>query len=175
MFVDTDSADLQGDYLGTYKRFLNAYTSAWDAYPAMGRALNAIYTPLWRGPGNPAFVTAVTADPSIVDTLYNFTLNHRGLLGGDNDVLDSNAGNDMAHMVQIPALQSKIRPLIKGLLNASSITGPTASLWVHVAYRSANDDVASQCSYYGTCDLPAQLTAASLPHTYACDNRTIRS
>ncbi|QHA02380.1 collagenase [Streptomyces broussonetiae] len=171
-FVTSDSAQIQGSLLGVYKRYLTAYSSAWDAYPAMDRALNAIYTPLWRGPGITDFVTAVTADPSIADTLYTFTLNHRDLLGGDNDVLDSNAGNDLAHLVQIPALQGRIRPLIKGLMDASSITGPTASLWVHVAYRADNDD-AAQCSYYGVCDLAAQLTRASLPISYGCGNFTI--
>lgn len=171
-FVLTDSAQVQGDYLDVYQRYLNAYTSAWDAYPAMDVALNAIYTPLWRGPWIPGFVTAVSADSAIVDTLYDFTLNHLDLLGGNNGVLDSNAGNDMAHLVQIPALQGKVRPLIKGLMNASSITGPTADLWVHVAYRADNDD-AGQCSYYGVCDLTQQLTAASLPISYPCSDFTV--
>ncbi|MEV6007925.1 M9 family metallopeptidase [Streptomyces sp. NPDC051976] len=171
-FVITDSAQVQGDYLNVYKRYLTAYSSAWDAYPAMDEALNSIFTPLWRGPWMPGFVTSVTKDSSIVNTLYTFTINHRDLLGGTNDVLDSNAGNDMSHMVMIPALQTKVRPLIKGLMNASSITGPTASLWVHVAYR-ANDEDAAQCSYYGVCNLTQQLTAASLPISYPCSNFTI--
>ncbi|WP_405560021.1 M9 family metallopeptidase [Streptomyces sp. NBC_01180] len=172
-FVLTDSAQVQADYLDVYGRYLNAYTSsAWDAVPEMDRALNAIYTPLWRGPGMSDFVTAVTTDSRITDTLYNFTLNHRDLLGGDNDVLDSNAGNDLANFIQIPALQSKIRPLIKGLLDGSSITGATDNLWVHVAYRASTGDP-DQCSYYGVCDLTKQLTAAALPINNACSNFTI--
>ena len=168
----TDSAQVQGDYLGVYKRYLNAYNSSWDTYSSMDAALNTVYTPLWRGNWNPAFVAAVTADPSIVDTLNTFALNYRSLLGGDWDVLDSNAGNDLARMLGITALQTKIRPLAAGLLNASSITGQTASLWVHVAYQASQYD-GSQCSYYGTCDLSAKLTAASLPITYSCSNFTI--
>ncbi|MFH9943148.1 collagenase [Streptomyces murinus] len=138
----------------------------------MDRALNAIYTPLWRGPSLPDFVTAITADPGITDTLYDFTLDHRDLLGGGNDVLDSNAGNDLANFIQIPALQSRIRPLIKGLLGGSSITGPTANLWVHVAYRADIGDP-GQCSYYGVCDLAKQLTAAALPINYPCADFTV--
>ncbi|MER8116000.1 collagenase [Streptomyces sp. NPDC094031] len=172
-FVLTDSAQVQADYLDVYSRYLNAYDSgAWDAVPEMDRALNAIYTPLWRGPGLPDFVTAITAAPGIADTLYDFTLNHRDLLGGDNDVLDSNAGNDLANFIQIPALHSKIRPLIKGLLDGSSITGATDNLWVHVAYRADIGDP-GQCSYYGVCDLTKQLTAAALPISYPCSNFTI--
>lgn len=172
-FVLTDSAQVQADYLDVYGRYLNAYTSSsWDAVPEMDRALNAIYTPLWRGPSMPDFVTAITAKPGIADTLSTFTLNHRDLLGGDNDVLDSNAGNDLANLIQIPALQSKIRPLIKGLLDGSSITGATDNLWVHVAYRATVGDP-DQCSYYGVCDLTKQLTAAALPINNACSNFTI--
>ncbi|MEZ0115784.1 microbial collagenase [Catenulispora sp. EB89] len=171
--ITTDSSGLQGDFLNVYSRILNSYTSAWDAYPAMDDELNNVYTPLWNGNWNPAFVTAVTSNPGVADALSNFALNHRSLLGGANDVLDSNAGNDLARMVGITALQNKIRPLAKGLLNASSITGPTASLWVHVAYQTSQYDAASQCSYYGTCNLTAQLTAASLPISYPCSNFTI--
>ncbi|MEU9796200.1 M9 family metallopeptidase [Streptomyces sparsogenes] len=172
-FVLTDSAQVQADYLDVYGRYLNAYTSSsWDAVPEMDRALNAIYTPLWRGPWLSDFVTAITADSSIADTLYKFTLTHRDLLGGNNDVLDSNAGNDLANFIQIPALRSKIRPLIKGLLDGSSITGATNNLWVHVAYRAGTGDP-GHCSYYGVCDLTKQLTAAALPINYACSNFTI--
>jgi microbial collagenase len=172
-FVLTDSAQVQADYLDVYGRYLNAYSSTtWDAVPEMDRALNAVYTPLWRGPWMTDFVTAITADPGIADTLSTFTLDHRDLLGGDNDVLDSNAGNDLANLLRIPALQSKLRPLVKGLLDASSITGATDNLWVHVAYQAGVDD-AAQCSYYGVCDLTKQLTAAALPINNSCGNFTI--
>jgi microbial collagenase len=172
--ITTDSSHLQGDFLGVYTRILNAYNSSWDAYSSMDTELNNVYTPLWNGNWNPAFVTAVTNDPSVVDALNSFALNNRALLGGDNDALASNAGNDLARMVAISALQSKIRPLAKGLMDATSITGPTANLWVHVAYQTSQYD-ASQCSYYGNCNLASELSAASLPNTLPCGNRTIRS
>ncbi|MYQ93609.1 hypothetical protein GTY20_21000 [Streptomyces sp. SID4946] len=163
----------QADCLDVYSRYLNAYDSGtWDAVPEMDRALNAIYTPLWRGPSLPDFVTAITADPGVTDTLHDFTLDHRDLLGGDNDVLDSNAGNDLANFIRVPALHSKIRPLIKGLMDGSSITGPTANLWVHLAYRADTGDP-GQCSHYGVCDLAKQLTAAALPISYSWSNFTI--
>jgi microbial collagenase len=75
---------------------------------------------------------------------------------------------DTARFVEHPALQSTVRPLIKGLLDASSITGPTAPLWVGVAGLAAEEDQAS-CGYYGVCDLTQQLTRAALPISHACD------
>lgn len=164
----TDSANEQGRYLGTYKRVLNAYNSTYDAYPSMDTAVNDVFTPVFRGHWNPAYITAVTADPSIIDTLSSFALNHRDKLNDSWFWLDANAGTEMARFLDTPALQAKVRPLAKGLLGASAITGTTAPLWVGVAGMTDTYDQA-QCSYYSTCDFTAQLTAAALPITYPCD------
>ncbi|PYC88401.1 collagenase [Streptomyces tateyamensis] len=169
----TDSAVLQDHYLGTYKRLMAAYTSSWDAVASMTGALNNVFmAPLWRGNQNPAFVSAVTADPSIVDALNSFTRANTRLLSTDNDVMDANAGLDMTRLVGYPALQAKVRPLAQGLLGISQITGPTARLWVEVANQAYNYD-GDNCSYYGVCNLADRLTAAALPQTLACDNRTV--
>ncbi|MFE0464852.1 collagenase [Kitasatospora sp. NPDC058965] len=169
----TDSAVLQDHYLGTYKRLMAAYNSSWDAVVNMTDALNNVFmAPLWRGNQNPAFVSAVTADPSIIDALNSFTRANTRLLSTDNDVMDANPGLDMTRLVAYPALQAKVRPLAKGLLGLSQITGPTARLWVEVA-NQANGYDGANCSYYGVCNLADQLTAAALPQTMACDNRTI--
>ncbi|WP_331284148.1 collagenase [Streptomyces sp. H39-C1] len=168
VLVLTDSANEQGRYLSTYKRVLNAYNSSYDAYWSMDSAVNSVFTPIFRGHWNPAYITAVTADPSIIDTLSTFALNHRDILNGSWFWLDANAGTEMARFLDTPALQAKVRPLAKGLLGASSITGTTAPLWVGVAGMTDAHDQA-QCSYYTTCNFTAQLTAASLPITYPCD------
>ncbi|MCX4744682.1 M9 family metallopeptidase [Kitasatospora sp. NBC_01287] len=165
--VLTDSANEQPRYLSTYKRVLNAYNSSYDAYASMDAAVNDVFTPIFRGHQNPAFITAVTADPSIIDTLDAFALNHASALSGDSYYLDSNAGTEVARFLDTAALQAKVRPLAKGLLGASAITGTSAPLWVGVAGMTFTDDLA-QCSYYGTCNLATQLTAASLPTTTAC-------
>ncbi|MFJ7249751.1 collagenase [Kitasatospora sp. NPDC098652] len=164
----SDSANLQAHYLGTYQRVLNAYTSSWDASWYMVNFANSVYTPLFRGHQNADFVAAATADPSIIRTLDGFALNHRSMLGGTNSFLVSNAGLEAARFIEHPALVSTVRPLIKGLMDVSSITGPTASLWVGVAGMAAFYDKAN-CSYYGVCNLPDQLKAAALPVSHTCD------
>ncbi|MGK4585484.1 collagenase [Kitasatospora sp. HPMI-4] len=175
VLVLTDSANLQGDYLDVYKRELKGYNSSYDAVPSMVNAVNAVLTaPLWRANWNPDFVAAVAADPSVLDTLSSFAIKNKGLLSGANAFLDVNAGNDLARMAgDGPAVEAVAKPLVKSVLGASAITGPTGPLWVHTAYQ-ANAFDGAQCSYYGVCDLPAKLTAAVLPDTYACaPNRTI--
>ncbi|MGC0313692.1 M9 family metallopeptidase [Kitasatospora acidiphila] len=169
VMVLTDSANLQGRYLNTYKQVLNAYNPAtYNASWYMVNFVNDVFTPLYRGHQNPDFVTAVTSDPSIITTLDTFALNHKDLLGTTNSFLDSNAGLETARFIEHSALQATVKPLIKGLLDASSITGPTARLWVGVAGMASFYD-ASNCSYYGVCNLPQQLKAAALPVSYTCD------
>ncbi|WP_037606440.1 M9 family metallopeptidase [Streptacidiphilus rugosus] len=166
----TDSADDQAHYLDVYKRILTAFdSSSYDATGTMTPAVNNVFTPLWRGNWNPDFVSAVTADPSVIDTLDAFALNHTALLGTGDSYVDANAGNDLARFTGQTALQPKVRPLVKGVLNATAMTGPTAPLWVAVASQ-ANYYDAANCGYYGVCNLPAQLTAAVLPITHACDS-----
>jgi microbial collagenase len=168
VLILTDSANEQARYLNTYKSVLNAYNSSYDAYWSMDTAVNDVFTPIFRGHWNPAFITQVTSDPSIIDTLSSFVLNHRDKLSDNWFYLASNAGTEMTRFLDTAALQAKVRPLAKGLLGASSITGTGAPLWVGVAGMTNTYDKA-QCSYYGTCDFVAQLTAAALPITYPCD------
>ncbi|MGA5822823.1 collagenase [Kitasatospora sp. NPDC094028] len=164
----TDSANLQAHFLGTYQRVLNAYDSTWDSSWYMVNFANSVYTPIFRGHQNADYVAAVTADPSIINTLDAFALKHKGMLGGTNSFLASNAGLETARFVEHPALVNTVRPLAKGLLDISSITGPTAGLWVGVANQVAFYDQAN-CSYYGVCDLSAKLKAAALPISHTCD------
>ncbi|KAA2261569.1 collagenase [Solihabitans fulvus] len=168
VLILTDSANEQARYLNTYKQVLNAYNSSYDAYWSMDSAVNSVFTPIFRGHWNPAYITAVTADPSIIDTLSTFALNHQAKLNDTWFYLDSNAGSETARFLDTPALQAKVRPLAKGLLGASAITGTTAPLWVGVAAMTDAYDKA-ECSSYGTCDFTAKLTAAALPITYNCD------
>ncbi|MBC3839674.1 collagenase [Streptacidiphilus sp. 4-A2] len=166
--VLTDSANLQGDYLNVYQRLLGSYSSSWDADYSMDAVIYDVYTPLWRGQYNPAFVTALTADPGVINALDTFALGHTAMLGGDNTFMDADAGNDLAAYVQFSALQAQVRPLLLGLLQASSVSGPTAALWMSVA-QQANAFDSADCSYYGVCNLVAQATAAALPTTHVCN------
>ncbi|MFF1478540.1 collagenase [Streptomyces sp. NPDC058301] len=168
VIILTDSADAQARYLKTYQKVLNGYNSTYDAYWSMDTAVNDVFTPIFRGHWNPAFLKAVTADPSLIDTLGAFAHNHRDKLNDNWFYLASNAGTETARFLDTPALQAKVRPLAKGLLGESAITGATAPLWVGVAAMTDTYDKA-QCSYYGTCDFVGRLTAAALPITYRCD------
>ncbi|MCX4391228.1 collagenase [Micromonospora peucetia] len=167
-----DSAEENARYLYMVKRLLTGYNSSYDSSWWMLNAVNNVYIVLFRGHQVPEFVSTVTADPSVVDTLYAFATGKRALLGTDRGYLVSNAGRELGRFLQHTALRSKVRPLARGLLDLSAITGPTAALWVGVAEMTDYYDKAN-CAYFDTCNLQARLAAVILPITYTCGS-TIR-
>ncbi|NEC29345.1 PKD domain-containing protein [Streptomyces sp. SID8111] len=164
-----DSAEENARYIHVVKRLLADYDSTWNSSWWMLNAVNNVYTVTFRGHQVPAFVSAVQSDPSLIDALYNFASGHLALLGTDQSYLTSNAGRELGRFLQHSPLRSKVRPLAAGLLNSSSIKGRTAPLWVGVAEMTDYYDKAN-CSYYGTCDLQAQLARSVLTVTYPCSS-----
>ncbi|MFE9426544.1 collagenase [Kitasatospora sp. NPDC006697] len=174
VLVLTDSANLQSQYLKVYNQVLSGYNNSYNSAPKMVNAVNAVFSsPLWRGNWNTDFTSAIAADPTLINTLGAFVPAHKDLLGTANAFLDINAGNDLARMAgDGAAVEALAKPLVKKALDGITVTGATGPLYVHLAWN-ANYYDNSQCSYYGTCNLPAKLTAAVLPNQLVCDNRSI--
>ncbi|TXS07310.1 collagenase [Streptomyces sp. col6] len=164
-----DSAEQNARYLYVVKRLLAGYNSSYNSSWYMLNAVNNVYTVTFRGHQLPAFVSAVEADPSLLDALAGFARDHLDLLGTDQSYLASNAGRELARFLQEDTLRPKAKPLVIDLLGRSSLTGPTAPLWVGLAEMADYYDNAS-CSAYGTCDLAARLKSAVLPVSYTCSD-----
>lgn len=164
-----DSAEQNARYLDVVKRLLAGYNSSYNSSWYMLNAVNNVYTVTFRGHQLPEFVSAVEADPSLLDALADFARDHLDLLGTDQSYLTSNAGRELARFLQEDALRSKVRPLVTDLLGRSSLTGRTAPLWVGLAEMADYYDSAN-CSAYGTCDLAARLKSAVLPVSYTCSD-----
>lgn len=162
-----DSAQENARYLAVVKRLLADYTSAWNGFNRMLAAVNNVYTVTFRGHQVPAFVSAVEADPSLLDSLHRFAADHLSLLDGDHAYLASNAGRELGRFLQHPSLRAKARPLAADLLRKTSLTGPTAPLWVGVAEMADYYDRAN-CSDYGVCDLQERLKREVLPVRHTC-------
>ncbi|GAA2816130.1 collagenase [Kitasatospora aburaviensis] len=172
----TDSINLQGSFLDVYKRYLNAYDASYDANAKMSNAVNTIFrTPTWRGASNPQFINALTADTSLLTTLADFAVKHRDLFAGANGALAANAGNNLTKLSGANATIAAVaRPQVKRVLESAPIPGPYGALWVKVAYQ-VSVSWPGDCGYYGTCDLPAVMTAKVLPNQLTCDNRIIKA
>ncbi|WP_063763231.1 collagenase [Streptomyces sp. NRRL WC-3742] len=172
----TDSANVQAGYLGVYKRILDGYDNSYNTVPTMVGAVNSVLQyPLWRGNANPDFVRAVAADPGLAHSLADFAIKHKDLIGGPNEVLDTNAGNDLARMAGSgPAVEPKVKPLVRKVLDSAPLLTPAAPLYVNTAVQAAYYNP-GQCSYYDICNLPAKLASVVLPHRLVCDNRTLQA
>ncbi|MEU9093982.1 M9 family metallopeptidase [Streptomyces sp. NPDC048428] len=164
-----DSAEQNDRYLYVVKRLLAGYNSSYDSSWYMLNAVNNVYTVTFRGHQLPAFVSAVQADPSLLDSLAGFARDHLGLLGTDRSYLTSNAGRELGRFLQEEQLRPRARPLVIDLLGRSSLTGPTAPLWVGLAEMTDYYDRAN-CAAYGTCDLAARIRSAVLPVEHTCSD-----
>nr|WP_234313386.1 collagenase [Streptomyces globisporus] len=162
-----DSAQENARYLNVVKRMLADYDSSWNGLSRMLAAVNGVYTVTFRGHQVPEFVAAVEADPSLIGSLHRFAADHLSLLDGDHAYLTSNAGRELGRFLQYPGLRGRARPLATDLLGRSSITGPTAPLWVGIAEMADHYDRAN-CSAYGVCDLQERLKREVLPVRHAC-------
>ncbi|MFJ3792320.1 collagenase [Kitasatospora sp. NPDC090091] len=162
-----DSAQENARYLYVVKRMLADYNAATHNPVGMGNALNGVFTVLWRGHQLPAFVSAVQADPSVLDSLYNFAAANNAQLGGDYTFLVYNGARELGRFLQYAPLQAKARPLVKGLADQSSVGGRTAYQWAAAA-EMANEYDGGNCSYFGTCDAANRLKAANLTVSHTC-------
>lgn len=162
-----DSAEQNARYLYVVKRLLAGYNSSYNSSWYMLNAVNNVYTVTFRGHQVPAFISAVEADPGLLDSLASFAREHLDLLGTDRSYLASNAGRELGRFLQEESLRPKARPLVIDLLGRSSLTGPTAPLWVGLAEMTDSYDPAD-CASYGTCDLAGRIKSAVLPVTYTC-------
>ncbi|MBM7774302.1 microbial collagenase [Actinokineospora baliensis] len=162
-----DSAQENARYLWVVKRLLDGYNSSYDSSWSMLNAVNNVYTVLFRGHQVPEFVSTVTSDPSVLETLRAFAIRNLGLLSGERSYLTSNAGRELGRFLQHPGLLSNSKPKAKALMDASSIRGATAPLWVGVAEMVDSYDKAN-CAYYGACDLQNRLLAEVLPINHTC-------
>ncbi|MGN7919851.1 collagenase [Lysobacter sp. 22409] len=163
-----DSSIENARYLYVVKRLLDSYNSSYNAYYWMKVAVNNAYNVTFRGHQDEAFRTAVQADPSIVDTLYNFANTHFAMLGQADDYLVANAGREIGRFLQYTGnVKSIAQSRAKTLLDRSSVTGPTARLWVGIGEMVDYFDKAN-CGYYGLCDFKARVDAAALPVRHTC-------
>ncbi|MFE6056392.1 M9 family metallopeptidase [Kitasatospora sp. NPDC056446] len=166
-----DSAQENARYTGVVKRLLNDYNGTWPA--SMAGAVANTETVISRGFDLPAFTSALQADPSFATTMASFvTRNSAQLNGGD---LVTKIGIQLGNYVANDALRAQGRPLVKDLINRYPLVGNTGPLTMNLLWFTEKKD-AGNCSFYGTCDVPAKLVPLVLKTDHTCNaNLRIRS
>ncbi|MGW3087020.1 collagenase [Streptomyces sp. NPDC001108] len=170
-----DSSEQNARYLNVVKKMLADYNASYDGSWYMVNAVNSVYTVMFRGHQVPEFVSAIEADPSVLNSLRDFAANHLDLLGTKNSFLAANAGLELGRFLKEDSLRAKASPLVVDLMGKSSLDNSTAPLWVNLAMMvDAFDKV--NCAKYGACNLAERLEKSVLPVRFTCsDSITIRA
>ncbi|MFE4396837.1 MULTISPECIES: M9 family metallopeptidase [Streptomycetaceae] len=166
-----DSAQENARYTGVVKRLLNDYTGSWPA--TMTTAVANTETVIERGFDLPEFVSALQADPTFATTVSSFVTRNSGQLNGGDTV--TKIGIQLGNLVANDALRAQGRPIVKDLINRYPLVGNTGPLTMNLLWFTEKKD-AGNCSYYGTCDVPAKLVPLVLTVDHTCNaNLRIRA
>lgn len=162
-----DSSENNARFLGVLVDLLEDFNAQREASWNFRNATNNVFTVLFRGHQFDEFSAAVVANPQILDTLHQFAVDHKDLMGNDSDFLVANAGRELARFLGDSQLKAAAKPKVIDLLSRTSMTGDTAKLWVGLADMVEYFD-ASNCSDYGTCDFSTTLRDAVLNQDRDC-------
>ncbi|MFE4516005.1 collagenase [Kitasatospora sp. NPDC056783] len=166
-----DSARENARYTGVVKRLLNDYTGSWTG--SMATAVANTETVIERGFDLPEFTTALQADPAFATTVASFVTRNSGRIDGADPV--TKIGIQLGNLVASDALRAQGRPIVKDLINRYPLVGGTGPLTMNLLWFTEKKD-AGNCSYYGTCDVPAKLVPLVLTVDHTCNaNLRIRA
>ncbi|MFF4380000.1 M9 family metallopeptidase [Kitasatospora sp. NPDC001547] len=159
-----DSARENARYTGVVKRLLNDYTGSWPT--AMTSAVANTETVIERGFELPEFVSALQADPAFATTVSSFVTRNSAVINGGDVV--TRVGIQLGNLVAHDALRAQGRPVLKDLINRYPLVGATGPLTMNLLWFTENKD-SGNCSYYGTCDVPAKLVPLVLTVDHTCN------
>ncbi|MFD8754468.1 M9 family metallopeptidase [Kitasatospora sp. NPDC059577] len=166
-----DSAQENARYTGVVKRLLDGYSSAWTG--SMATAVANTETVIERGFDLPAFTAALQADPSFATSMAGFVTRNSSQLNGSDPV--TSIGIQLGNLVANDALRAQGRPILKDLINRYPLVGNTGPLTMNLLWFAEKKD-SGNCSYYGTCDVPARLVPLVLTVDHTCNaNLRIRA
>ncbi|MBW8183232.1 M9 family metallopeptidase [Shewanella nanhaiensis] len=164
-----DSAGLGADFNHITKRVLSEYNADWQASWGMNGAANAIFTTLFRAQWDDAMKVLFATDHSILDSLNNFQLNNRHLVGSNAEYVLLNAIREMSRLYHIPQMKSRVTTLVKAVLDSSSKNDESKVIWLAAAEMADYYDRAN-CNYYDICGFKAQLEADTLSFNWQCSD-----
>ncbi len=143
--------------------------STYEADAGYTGLLTILYYAHWRPDAKPILLQ----DDSYATALYNFLQQNKlALLANKKAYQLSDTANELFRFMQHDVMKPRVKPMLKGILAGSSMTGPDSLLWIAAAKGVDYYDKAN-CAEYGTCNFQDKLIDAVLPNRYTC-SPTIR-
>ncbi|CCQ11819.1 Microbial collagenase, secreted [Pseudoalteromonas luteoviolacea B = ATCC 29581] len=166
ILIAMDSAELQHVYLEVVKGWLQRWDQNYAAKRNMQRAVNNIFTILFRGQWNSKFEVLVKNDQPLVELLSQFTLKS-WMVDSDSEYLAVNAAGELARLTMYSggSIQAKVDSALNSLFATYKSYGFGDGLWLNAA------DVASyytDCKKYNICNFDKTLEAQVLSQIHDC-------
>ncbi|MBB1332002.1 collagenase [Pseudoalteromonas sp. SR44-5] len=168
VIITMDSAEQQHRYLYVVKQWLTRFNESYAAKWNIRSAVNGIFTLLYRGQWNDAFVTAVASDTDLVTKLNAFT-QKQWMIDSDAQYLIVNAASELARLKQYSdtAIQATVDTGLKAVFSTYNSFGYGDAVWL-----AAADSVSyyADCNDYGICGFVDELTQQALSQNYSCSS-----
>ncbi|WMN59883.1 collagenase [Pseudoalteromonas xiamenensis] len=166
--IAMDSTELQDVYLPIVKTWLSKWDQNYAATRNMRRAVNNVFTLLYRGQWNSNYVNLAKNDAQLVDLLAQFT-QKTWMVGSDAEYLAVNAAGELARLTKYSDgnIQTKVDAALNTLFSTYKSYGYGDALWLNAA------DVASyysDCSKYNICNFDKTLESQVLTQMHDCSS-----
>ncbi|BAJ03688.1 M9 family metallopeptidase [Shewanella violacea] len=162
-----DSIGLGADFNHITKEVLSRYDASWEVNFGMNAAANSIFTTIFRAQWDEPMKALFATDHTILDSMNNFQLRNRHLVGTDAEYVLTNAVREMSRLYHIPSMTSRVKTLVKAVLDSSSKNDASKVIWMAAAEMADYYDRAN-CNYYNICGFKAQLEAETLTFNWKC-------
>lgn len=168
MLTTIDSANLQHEYIYVLTQWLTRWNQNYAKNWSMRNAVNGIFTVLYRGQWNKAFVSAIGSETNLVNALAEFALN-QSVVGADDEFMAANAGRELGRftMYKNTAIQPLVKSKLKEIFNRYNMYGYGDAIWLATADTTSHH---SDCSEYGICDFEPKLKKLVLSQSYTCSD-----
>ncbi|HYD79190.1 MAG TPA: collagenase [Paucimonas sp.] len=163
-------------YLPSMKNIVVRYTNS-SSNPNAAQGLRqssaaggftSALTVLFMAHSRPDGIPLLQNDLSYPTALNNFVVNNKSaLLGTETAYQLKDTESEAFRFMKYAALKPSIQPMIRNMLNTTSMTGADNDLWINAAVSVRYYDEAN-CAYYGTCGFEARLADATLVNSHTC-------
>lgn len=161
-----DSAGEQARYLPVVKQWLQRWDQQYARHRSLRSAVNGIFTILFRGHYDNAFVDSAGSDPQLMQLLGSFARSD-WMLGGDAQFLQENAARELSRFLQhtsAPAYDTAVTE-VRAVLERYSMTGTGSGIWLVTA---GNVDYFGPCAQFSICGFAGDLEDEVLVHRHTC-------
>lgn len=163
-----DSAGENARYIPMVKQWLQRWDQSYANDWYMRAAVNQIFTVLFRGHYDDAFVSATRNDTELMRLLGQFS-QQDWMLDSNADFLQENAAAELARFLQYAdaPIASSVKAQVQAILQRYQMQGRGAAVWLKAASAA---DYYGYCAEFSICGFQQQLEQQVLSQQHSCSS-----